>query len=75
MGDLTENLYARPSLIEGTGRIMDFSDSMSEYNTSESPEEADFTGALADWWAVARYLRQSFVLERLRQVDQPRLNL
>lgn len=45
-------LYARPSLIEGVGRIMDFGNSLNVYNETITPEQADFLAMLADWRVV-----------------------
>ena len=46
MGDLSSFLFARPSAIEGVSRILDFGDTLTEYNRSR-------TGAVADYIALA----------------------
>ncbi|MDR0313355.1 MAG: hypothetical protein LBI14_07135 [Treponema sp.] len=38
---MTDFLYARPSVIEGIGRNLDFFGSMNSYNYSANGEEAD----------------------------------
>jgi hypothetical protein len=52
MGDFTTLLFARPSFFEGAARILDFGNTLTEYNTSESPAEADSRAMLADWKAI-----------------------
>ena len=45
-------LYARPSFLEGISRLIDFTGSLNTYNSSRTPEEADFRAILSDWEAV-----------------------
>jgi hypothetical protein len=45
-------LFARPSALFGQSRFFDFSGSFDEYNTSESPDEADAKAMYADWAVV-----------------------
>ncbi len=58
MGDYTDLLYARPSVLEGIARLMDFAGSLNEYNTSETPEEADRLAIASDWYAIGQDLRK-----------------
>lgn len=60
MSDYTSILFARPSAIEGAGRLMDFGNTMSEYNTSPSGEEADALAFWADWSAIGSDIMQVF---------------
>lgn len=53
MNDTYELLYATPSFAEGIGRILDFGNTLTGYNTSNSSEQADFLALRADWRAVA----------------------
>jgi len=46
MNTFSSFLFARPSFLEGVGRLVDFGDLLNEYNTSPSP-------ALADYWALS----------------------
>ncbi len=57
MNDTCEILYATPSFTEGIGRILDFGNTLTEYNNSPSGEQADFLALRADWRAVAADLR------------------
>ena len=45
-------LYAHPSFLEGMSRLIDFTGSLNIYNTSTTPEEADYRAILSDWEAV-----------------------
>jgi hypothetical protein len=54
MSDFSTILFARPSFLEGMGRIMDFGDVLQEYNRSLAPQQADSLAILADWGAVAQ---------------------
>lgn len=55
----TAVLFARPSFIEGVSRIMDLTGTLSEYNQSETPQEADFNALWADWSSVGIDLTES----------------
>lgn len=48
----TYYLFARPSFIEGVGRIFDFGNSLNKYNDSESENEADAKALYSDWVTV-----------------------
>lgn len=52
MGKYLGFLYADPSFTEGMARILDFGDTLTEYNRSLSPEQADAIAVTADWNAV-----------------------
>lgn len=53
MNGITDFLFARPSLLEGMGRVVDWGDTLTEYNSSPDPDQA----ALAmDWVAVGGFL-------------------
>lgn len=71
MKNLSGSLFATPSIFEGIGRIMDFGDSLSEFNRSENP---DRLAAICDWMSVYNDLRASYVRERLKSLDQPALD-
>jgi hypothetical protein len=53
MGSYTDILFARPSFAEGMARIMDFGNTLTEYNRSPDP---DAIAIAADWNAVAEDL-------------------
>lgn len=63
----TAILFARPSFIEGVSRIMDLTGTLSEYNQSETPQEADFNALWSDWCSVG-----SDLSEGIRQHAQTR---
>ncbi len=61
MGTDVQSLFlcARPSLVEGMARLLDFGNTLSEYNSSLTPAQADFLALRRDWgltghdWATA----------------------
>ncbi len=57
MNKLTGFLYARPSLIEGMSRLIDFGNTLQVYNSSLSPEQADFLALSSDWHVIGDDLR------------------
>jgi len=52
MGRYTYFLFAQPSFLEGAARILDFGDTLTEYNVSVTPQQADYYALLSDWRAV-----------------------
>lgn len=71
MGQYSFFLFARPSFSEGTARILDFGDTLTEYNRSKTPEEADFNALFSDWCAVGDDLRTAMSrIEREQQEQQ-----
>jgi len=50
-------LFALPSWQEGVGRLVDFGDSLTEYNRTEDPDDPDARAARQDWLAVGDCLR------------------
>jgi hypothetical protein len=52
MSEFSTVLFARPSFLEGMGRILDFADMLQEYNKSLTPQQADRLALCADWGAV-----------------------
>lgn len=71
MSDYSTFLFARPSFIEGFGRIMDVGGSLNQYNTDN---DADTTAILMDWLAVKEDFREALLsaIERLEpeQVEE-----
>jgi hypothetical protein len=59
MNNLTGFLYARPSLIEGVARLIDFGGTLQEYNSALSSEQADLLALASDWRVVGDDLRQA----------------
>ena len=45
-------LFARPSFVEGVGRIFDFGNALTMYNYALSPTVADARAIREDWQAV-----------------------
>jgi len=59
MSSFSSFLFARPSYIEGVARIMDFGNTLNEYNSSLTAEQADFFAIASDWRAVGRDLNHA----------------
>ncbi|MEH2034039.1 MAG: hypothetical protein V7K67_31275 [Nostoc sp.] len=59
MDILSSYLYARPSLIEGVARIVDFGNTLQEYNGSLTAEQADYLALLSDWVVVGHDLKKA----------------
>ena len=55
--DLSYILFARPSFWRGVGRVWDFGNTYSVYNSSPTNEQADFYATWSDWRAVGNDLR------------------
>jgi hypothetical protein len=52
MNQLTNYLYANPSFIEGSARLLDLGSTMEEYNGSLSADQADTIALVTDWLSV-----------------------
>ena len=50
-------LTAQPSFLEGVARLFDFAGTMTVYNESRSPDEADIRALRADWQALGDDMR------------------
>lgn len=59
MVEYSEFLFARPTLLEGVARILDFGNTMQEYNTSLTGQQADFRALRSDWLQISADMRQS----------------
>lgn len=51
MGD-TSFLFATPSFLEGLARTIDLGTTLDEYNSSITPEQADFLAVKNDWEVI-----------------------
>ena len=61
---VTENirsgfLFAMPSFAEGAGRLFDFGNFLTAYNTTRTPQEADLRATTQDWLAVGDDMRRA----------------
>lgn len=54
---MADYLFAHPSFAEGVGRIFDFGGTLTMFNTSSTPREADRIALGEDWRAVGADLR------------------
>ena len=62
-------LFTRPSFLEGVARILDFGNTLQEYNTSISPEMADYRALMADWQAVGEDMMRAVEMIELEMRD------
>lgn len=52
MNPTTDFLYARPSFWGGTALLLDFGDTLTEYNRAASGNQADDWALAADWVVI-----------------------
>lgn len=52
-------LFARPSFIEGYGRLLDVGGSFNVYNESQTAEEADSIALHTDWLTVGLDIKKA----------------
>jgi hypothetical protein len=70
MSDFTCILFARPTFIEGVGRLVDIYGLLNQYSISASAEEADRKAIAADWNQVGLDIRTAANKE-LQAVAKP----
>jgi hypothetical protein len=58
----TDFLYARPSFWSGIGRVLDLWGKFDDYNTSQTPDEADMRALYCDWRVVGQGIRDSWAM-------------
>ena len=56
---MTDFLFAMPNFISGMGRAVDLGATMTQYNISETPEEADAKALYNDWLVVGNEIRKA----------------
>ena len=59
MGTRSDYLYAEPSFLEGLSRILDFGNTLNQYNESPSGETADAVALGMDWAVVGNDLNNA----------------
>lgn len=63
-------LFAQPSALFGCARLFDIGSFFDEYNSCDSPEEADAKAMYADWSVVGETLESTIRSEQqLQQSD------
>ena len=62
-------LYARPSFLLGIASLLDFGNTLFEYNYSNTPEQADFIALQSDWIVVGEDLRAAMEASRRELVS------
>jgi len=59
MDELSGVLFARPSFFEGIARILDFGNTLSQYNDPPGSEEADYYAIRADWQVIGQDIERA----------------
>lgn len=59
VSERTSFLFAMPSFLRGMARAIDLGDTLTVYNQSRTPEEADALAIKNDWASVGDSLRGS----------------
>lgn len=72
MGRFSTILFARPSPCEGVGRLFDFANTLTQYNTSETGQEADYYAFTADWSAIADDMLQVMQEHHVEKIVAPK---
>jgi hypothetical protein len=52
-------LFATPGFLKDMGRAIDFGDTMTQYNRSESSEAADLRALKNDWAVIGNDIKQA----------------
>jgi hypothetical protein len=66
-------LFANPRAIHGAGSVMDMGGTMSDYNFSRTPVEADVIATRLDWKAVGDDIRSAMAhAAKMRRAAPPR---
>ena len=60
----THFLYAIPSFWSGWARILDFGDTLTEYNRSNTTAQADYLALKSDWYVIGDDILESYLENR-----------
>ncbi len=71
MNDYFGLLYARPSFLEGLGRVLDMGATMAEYNTSLTGAQADLLAQRADLQTLRRDFQEAQRQARASRLSEP----
>jgi len=55
----TDRLFATPSFIEGMARVLDLGATLTQYNASVTPKNADFAAISSDWVVTGNDIRSA----------------
>jgi hypothetical protein len=64
-------LFARPSFLEGVARTLDLGGTLSEYNRSLTPAQADYIAIWSDWRVVGNDIRAAVAALKRDAPDAP----
>ena len=68
---MTDFLFARPSVLTGLACILDFGNTLHEYNTAPSPELADYFAMQSDWAVTGNDMWIAISLFRAENPELP----
>ena len=71
---MTDYLYARPSILEGIGRNIDFFGVLNRYNSSKSDVDADRKAILSDWLAVYGDMQKAYIQTKCQIAAKTNVN-
>ena len=71
-GKYTFRLFARPTFLEGMGRLFDFANALQMYRSDATKELADMHALKSDWFAVGDDLRSAMSTYEREQRDTAR---
>jgi len=66
MTSFTDILSARPTLLEGAARLIDFDGTLDDIPGMPTGEDADRIALASDWYQVGRDMREAIEVEALR---------
>ena len=61
---MSSYLFARPSFIFGIASILDFGNTLTEYNYANSGDQADYLALRSDWYAIGEDIRTAMRILR-----------
>ena len=65
----TDFLFSSPSFLNGIARTIDIFGSLTEYNISETPDEADTQAIMNDGRAIQKDLSQAFQIFEEEKIE------
>ena len=63
-------LFATPSFIGGIAAVFDFGATLTNFNFSNTPEEADYKAISSDWYSVGDDIRGAMVEWELENCEK-----
>ncbi len=61
---MSGRLFATPSFVSGMARALDLGSTFNEYNSDNTPEEADYWSFWSDWHSVGDDLSYAYYIDK-----------